>query len=658
MKKYICLILISLVSIFSSCKQVKLKEADKKFAKGEYYDAAEMYRKVYRKIPPKDRDLRAEVAFKTAESFRLINMPIQANSAYANAVRYNYPDSTLSLQYARTLHKTGNYKKAAEMYEQFLESFPRNRFARNGLEGTSLAIVWKANPTPYVVKKMNTFISMRGGEFSPMLLPSEYDQVYFSSSRKESKGEKKSEITGVKNNDIYFSRKDENGEWMKPEHLESAVNTDFDEGVASFNSTGTVMYYTYSPQDSVNSSYSSIYISQRSGGSWGEPRQLKLSRDTMAVYAHPSLTPLGEFLYFVSDLPGGYGGKDIWRANMLGDEVNYIENLGPDINTAGDEMFPYMRDDTTLYFSSDGHPGMGGLDIFKAVYNTSTDRWVIENMKSPVNSEGDDFGITFEGDRERGFFSSNRGEARGWDRIYWFEYPEMNIRIEGYIVDPDDEFVTNATIRVVGNDGANKKFEGRPNGTYNTGGDAGVNYVFLANAEGYLNARMSLSTLSNVADSTYFVDFVMTPINKPVVLENIFFDFDKATLRPESKEGLDELIGLLKLNPNVTIELSAHTDRHGSDEYNDNLSQRRAQAVVNYLISGGIEKDRLTAKGYGKRQPKRVTKAVIKKYKLFTEGDLLDEKYVEQLPPEEQEAADEINRRTEFKVLSITYNME
>ncbi|WP_185154802.1 OmpA family protein [Dysgonomonas sp. 25] len=658
MKKYNYILLVLLLVIGGSCRNAQLKKADEKFAKGEYYDAAELYRKVYRKIPPKERDLRGEVAFKTAESFRLINMPIQANSAYANAVRYKADDNTLPLQYARTLHKTGNYKKAAEMYELFLETSPDNRFARSGLHGTELAQQWKAAPTAYTIKKMNLFMSTRGGEFAPMLLPPDYDQVFFSSSRKESKGDNPSEITGVKNNDIYFSRKDDNGEWMAPEHLESPVNTDFDEGVTSFNAGGTTMYYTYSPQDSVNSSYSSIYISQRAGGSWGAPKQLKLSRDTMAVYAHPSLTPSGEFLYFVSDLPKGYGGKDIWRANMVGDEINYIENLGPEINTAGDEMFPYMRDDTTLYFSSDGHPGMGGLDIFKAVYNQHSGRWEIGNMKYPINSEGDDFGITFEGERERGFFSSNRGEGRGWDRIYRFEYPEENIRIEGYIVDPDDEFVTNATIRMVGNNGTNKKIDGRQNGTYNSSGDIGVNYVFLASAQGYLNARMALNTLPNVADSTYFVDFVMTPINKPVVLENIFFDFDRATLRPESKDGLNELIELLKLNPNVTIELSAHTDRHGSDEYNDNLSQRRAESVVDYLIEGGIAKDRLVAKGYGKREPKKVTKAVIKKYKLFNEGDVLTDAYIEQLPPEEQEIADEINRRTQFRVLSITYNME
>lgn len=659
LKRYSYYILILLVAFLASCKQASLKEADKKFAKGEYYDAAEMYRQVYRKTSPKKRDLRGEIAFRMGESYRLVNMPIQAVSAYTNAERYNAEDSTLFLQFARTLHKTGNYKKAAEQYEAFLQLYPGNQFAVNGIRGTQLAPDWRNHPTRYRVKKMDILTAGRGGEFAPMLLPPEYDQLFFTSNRKEAKGEKVSPITGLKNNDIFFSRKDENNNWMRTEVLESGVNTDYDEGVVSFTSDGTRMYYTYSPQDSINSSYTSIYTSNRSGGSWSEGKILAVGKDSMAVYAHPAITPSGDYLYFVSDLPGGYGGKDIWRARINDDKVSFVENLGPTINTAGDEMFPYMRNDTILYFSSDGHPGMGGLDIFKAAFREKSNQWIIENMRYPINSQGDDFGITFEGEKERGFFSTNRNEGRGYDRIYSFEYPVSQVSIEGYIVDPDDEFVTNATIRVVGNDGTNSKIQGRTNGTYNMEAASGVDYVFLASGEGYLNTRMAQKTVSNIEDSVYLVDFVMTPINKPVVLENIFFDFDKATLRPESKEALDGLIDLLKLNPNVTIELSAHTDRKGTDEYNDNLSQRRAETVVDYLIKGGIEEDRLEAKGYGKRQPKTVTKSIVKKYGFLKEGDTLTENFIlEELPEEHREFADEVNRRIEFKVLSITYNME
>jgi len=651
--------LVFLLPYFSSCKQVKLEDADRKFAQGEYFVAADMYRKIYRKTSAKKRELRGEVALRMAESYRLINYPMRANAAYANAIRYNANDSTLTLQYARSLHKVGDYKQAAGYYNEFLKLFPDNKFAINGLEGTRVAPQWKATPTKYTVKGMELFNSNRG-EFSPMLLPPDYEQIYFTSNRKEAISDTISGITGAKLNDIFMSRKDENGNWMKPEHVESAINTSSDEGVTSFSVEGTSMYYTHTPiLDSLSSTYPTVYVSRRSGGSWGAGTRIDINkRDSTSVYAHPVISSTGEYLYFVSDMPGGYGGKDIWRASMVGDLVESIENLGPDINTAGDEMFPYLRNDSILYFSSDGHVGMGGLDIYKASYHTRTKRWSSENLKSPINSQADDFGITFEGEKERGFFSSNRGDGKGFDHIYSFEYPVIRTVVEGYIVDTDDEFVTKSTIRIVGRDGTNKRFPGKVDGTYTLDVNQGTDYVFLASGENFLNTRMALRTVEMEKDSTYLVDFILTPINKPVVLENIFFDFDKATLRPESKEELDGLIDLLNLNPNVTIELSAHTDRKGTEEYNIKLSQRRAEAVVEYLIAGGIAEDRLTAVGKGKSEPKKVTKAVVKKYDFLEEGEVLTEQFIEQLPPEQQEMADQVNRRTEFKVLSVTYNLE
>lgn len=661
LNKYIYYIfgLLLFLSSFTSCKQVKLEDADRKFAEGQYFDAADMYRQLYRKTSPEKRELRGEIALRMAESYRLINYPARANPAYANAIRYNAGDSTITLQYARSLHKVGDYKQAAAYYEQFLKLFPDNKFALNGLEGTRLATQWKAKPTKYVVKRMELFTSNRG-EFSPMLLPSDYDQVYFTSNRKEAIGDTISGITGAKLNDIFMSRKDENGNWMKPEHVESAINTSSDEGAVSFSVDGSSMYYTHTPiLDSISSTYPAVYVSRRSGGSWNAGIKIDINRrDSTSVYAHPAINSTGDYLYFVSDMPGGYGGKDIWRARMVGELVEFVENLGPDINTAGDEMFPYLRDDNTMYFASDGHVGMGGLDIYKASYNPATKGWMLENLKSPINSYADDFGITFEGDKERGFFSSNRGDAKGFDHIYSFEYPDIKTMVEGYIVDTDDEFVTNSIIRVVGRDGTNKRFPGKVDGTYTLDVSQGTDYVFLASGENYLNTKMSLKTVEMERDSTYLVDFILTPINKPVVLENIFFDFDKATLRPESKEELDGLIDLLNLNPNVTIELSAHTDRKGSEEYNMKLSQRRAEAVVDYLITAGIAPDRLTAVGKGKTEPKTVTKAIVKKYDFLEVGQVLTEEFIDQLPPEQQDMADQVNRRTEFKVLSVTYNLE
>lgn len=638
-----------------SCKSVKLQDADRKFAIGDYYEASNMYRKIYRKIPPKDKELRGTVAYRLAESNRLYNNIASAMPAYVNALRYNPTDTIISLQYARALHKAGNYKQAEKQYKIFLAENPNNVFAQNGLKGVKMAPEMKSNPTKYSVKKMDVMNSRRS-DFSPMFLPPDYDVLYITTNRDDVVGESKSPITGSYNNDLFVVKKDGNGKWMKPETA-GRINTGLDEGIPTFSASGNIMYYTVSNDSADHATNAAIYKSFRADGSWGQGERLSFPADTSYMYAHPALSPDGYSLFFVSDMAGGYGGKDIWRAAMAGDEVSYIENLGPDINTAGDEMFPYVKNDSTLYFSSDGHPGMGGLDIFKATYNKKTKRWTVVNMGYPINSSGDDFGLTFEKDKEAGFFSSNRGDLRGNDHIYSFDYPIIKVGLEGYIVDKDDEFISNAIIRIVGNDGTNQKFNGKPDGTYRYNVDQGVNYVLLASAEGYLNAKMDLKTIVEEKDSTYYVDFVLYSINKPAVLENIFYDFDRAALRDESKKELDDLIALLELNPNVTIELSAHTDRKGTDDYNQKLSQRRAQSVVDYLIDHRIDKDRLTVAGYGKRQPKVVTKSIAKKYDFLKEGDVLSEEFILSLPPDQQEIADQINRRTEFKVLSTTYNL-
>jgi len=371
--------------------------------------------------------------------------------------------------------------------------------------------------------------------------------------------------------------------------------------------------------------------------------------------AHPAVGIDG-YLYFVSDAKGGYGGKDIWRVPLDGIGVTMPENLGPDINTPGDEMFPYMRDDTVLYFSSGGHPGMGGLDIFKAV-GKPDGGWKVENMKSPINSMSDDFGICFEGIDEKGYFSSNRNDARSVDHIYSFELPGIYVKVEGFVLDRDEELIDGATVRMVGKDGSDQRIAVKKDGTYAADVVLGMDYVMMGSAPGYLNQKQTLSVPDEEKNQTFYVDFALASISKPVLIENIFYDFDKATLRPESKDALIELIILLEDNPNVTIELSAHTDRKGTDEYNMNLSQRRAQSVVDYLIAGGIETERLTAVGYGKSVPKIVTKNLAKKYEFFPEAQVLDAAFIETLKPDQQEIADQINRRTEFKVLRTNYRL-
>jgi peptidoglycan-associated lipoprotein len=353
-------------------------------------------------------------------------------------------------------------------------------------------------------------------------------------------------------------------------------------------------------------------------------------------------------------MPGGSGGKDIWRVNLK-ERAGSLENLGEWINTPGDEMFPYMRTDSVLYFASNGHPGYGGLDIFRAEM-TPSGGWSVTNMGTPVNSAADDFGITF-GPGESGFFSSNRGDARGYDHIFSFELPDLKINISGWVLDKDEEPVPNAVIRIIGNDGSNQKQVAKNDGSFSFPLQRGVSYVMQAGAKGFLNAKQEFTSDIAEEDAEYDVDFILASINKPVVVDNIFYDFDRATLRPESKVALDSLAQVLRDNPNVTIEMGSHTDRWGSEAYNLDLSSRRAKSVIDYLISVGIKTDRLQSQGYGKSKPKTITKKLAREYPQFAEGDVLTEEYIANLSDEDKEIADQINRRTEFRVLSIDYKM-
>ena len=650
---YVLFLLI--VSSLYSCKSAKLSDAEEKQRIGEYYEAAAIYRKVYTKTSPKKRDLRGYIAYRMAECNRLINNTAKATSAYMNAIRYDYPDSTVYLRMGQMLQKTGRYPEAIKNYDIYMENDPSNLLAINGIQGCELAPGWKKNPTRYEVRRMDKFNSRRG-EFSPMLAGDKYDQLYFASSRSKDKDAKVSAITGQNNNNLFLVKQDEKGAWLAPVELEDEVNTEYDEGTPSFSPDGNTMYYTYCAQDQEGPRTAEIYISTRSSAKWGKGTRATIVKDSVTALGHPSISPDGKYLYFVSDAVGGFGGKDIFRARVAGNDFGPMENLGEEINTPGDEMFPYVRDSVTLYFASNGHPGMGGLDLFKATQD-STGKWNVENLGAPINSMADDFGITFAGKEERGFFCSNRNDARGYDHIYSFERPTITIFIEGIVNDVDEYPIEDATVRIVGKDGLNVKVPVKKDGTYRVELERDIRYVMMASARGYLNQNYELHTGPEEKNETYIVDFFLSPISKPVVIDNIFYDFDKATLRPESKKALDEMIKMLNDNPNVTIELGAHTDRKGTDQYNERLAQRRAQSVVDYLIAGGIEAARLEAKGYGESVPKTINKKMAKQFDFLKEGDVLTEEFILALPPEQQEIADQINRRTEFKVLRTNYNL-
>ena len=645
-------ILVGLL-LLSSCGGAKLSVADEQMARGEFFDASKTYRKIYNKLTkPEERSLRGEVAWKLAECHRRLNQTARAEAAYQNAIRYGGGDSTAVLRLAQMQQANAKYAAAIKNYEAFLEIKPGDTEAESGLSGSRLGLS-KPSPTRYRVAQPKLFNSSRS-DYAPMFFDKSYDRIYFTTTNEKATGTKKSEITGMKNGDIWTSAKNEKGEWTKPEPVEGELNSDRDEGIVSFSPDGQTMYLTKARREPNASTGVEIFTSTRSDAKWSAPVKFEITSDTISSYGHPAVSPDGRWLYFTSDMPGGQGGKDLWRINLI-ERGGSLENLGEWINTPGDEMFPYMRTDSVLYFASNGHPGLGGLDIFRAEM-TPSGGWNVENLGLPVNSSADDFGITF-GPGESGYFSSNRRDARGYDHIYSFELPDLKINISGWVLDRDEEPVPNAVIRIVGSDGSNQKQIARDDGSFSFPLQRGIDYVMLAGAKGYLNAKQEFKSDSAEEDAEYGVDFILASITKPVVVDNIFYDFDRASLRPESKKALDELAQVLRDNPNVTIEMASHTDRKGSDEYNINLSSRRARSVIDYLISVGIAADRLQSQGYGESRPKTITKKLAREFPIFEEGTVLTPEFIETLEPEQQDIADQINRRTEFQVLSIDYKM-
>ena len=634
-----------------------VKKGDQHFAIGEYFDAAEQYKKAYTNTPAKDRKLRGLRAVKLAECYRRINASQKAIAAYNNIIRYNQADSLTHLRLAQQLMKTGNYRLAEKNFAIAIDTLPNSTITKNGLASAKLAPQWKKNGSAYQVKRENMFNSRRS-DYSPMLAGDDNDRLYFSSTRSQTKGDELSGITGTKTADIFFSQKDEKGKWTKPQTIDTELNSAYDEGACAFSPDGRTMYLTQCSSDPSYPRYAVICTSQRADAIWGKSTPLVISKDTLSSFAHPAVSPDGTWLYFTSDMPGGIGGLDIWRIQLGKDGViGGVENLGRPINTEGDEMFPTFRPNGDLYFSSNGHPGMGGLDIFIAKRSADGKNIDIEHPGYPLNSEADDFGMTFEGLKNQGFFSSNRGDARGWDHIFSFYNPEIVQTVTGWVYEKDGYELPAAIVYMVGNDGTNLKLNVKGDGSFTQQIKPGVDYVLLGTCKGYLNHQVQLTVEPTNESCDTVLQFPLASIMAPVLIDNIFYDFDQATLRPESMTSLDELVKLLNENPNVTIELSAHCDYKGSAAYNKQLSQRRAESVVKYLIEKGIAHDRLTPVGYGKDKPKTIKKKVAEKYPFLKADDVLTEEYIKSLKPDEQEISNQLNRRTEFRVLRTTYHL-
>lgn len=653
---YILLIFI----LLSACgtPERSIKRGDAAMAIGEYCEAAAQYKKGYSRIPPTDRKRRGEVAYKMGDAFRRYGNTARALGAFRNAARYGQNDTLTQFYIGELLRMQGDYRGAEKAYQTYLDSFPSDERARQMLQSLSEATGIKERGSAYTVK-METMFSGSRSDYAPAYNGDEATTLYFSTTRPAVTGSDLSGITGMKPGDIYMVRKDEKGKWKSPEPVEGGLNTENDEGATAFSSDGKTMYLTVCRTDPQYPRMAEIWTSQRADAGWGKPAALKITADTLSSYAHPAPSPDGRWLYFTSDMPGGYGGTDLWRARMDAHGVGSIENLGPEINTEGNECFPAFRPSGELYFSSDGRtPSLGGLDLYRAKQDTITEHWTVVHLPAPMNSPADDFGITFEGWHNRGYFSSNRSTGgRGWDKIYSFSYPEVLQTVKGWVYEQDGYELPEALVYIVGNDGTNEKLSVKSDGSFEMAVTPGVDYLLLATCKGYLNFRNNLHADSLEVEHQHVLQFPLPSINVPVLVRNVFYEFDKADLTPESTAALDRLTNMLKENPNVTIELAAHCDYRGNDDYNLRLSQRRAESVVRYLTEHGIEAERLTAKGYGETIPKIVNKKLLETYPFLHEGDTLTVPYILALPADQQEVCNALNRRTEFRVLRTTYGL-
>ena len=649
----IVIISAALSATSTSCRSTSTATADAQLERGEYYEAQRSYRKVYNKLTGRNqRQQRADIAVRIARCHMKLNQPARASQMLRNAMRYRTDDTGLRLMLAKSLQQEGKHADALKAYKDYIEAGGNVKEAATGMAGCRLALA-DGTATRYRVTRAKT-LNMNRSDYSPTFAGHDFDRIYFTSTNRYSVGTATSGITGQKNGDIWMADRNERGEWTRPEPAEGSINSINDEGTPSFSPDGQTMYFTRARQEATEHTGLEIWVSHRSDARWSEPEPLEIvETDSLYNFAHPAVSPDGRWLYFASDMPGGYGGYDLWRVNL--DRGGKPMNLGDRVNTPADEVFPYVRDDSTFYFSSDGHPGLGGLDIFKAS-KTDTGNWTVSNMLAPLNSPADDFSIVF-GDGESGFFSSGRGDTRGYDHIYEFELPELHITLAGYVTDTEEYAVAGAVLRLVGDDGTDRRIRTRDDGSFDFTLNRGVRYAMLAAAEGFLNARQEFTTDTTAEDALYEVAFTLAPVNRPMVVENIFYDYNKATLRPESRLALDSLATVMRENPTITIELSAHTDRIGSDSYNLPLSERRARAVTDYLINeAGIDSRRLSSKGYGKARPMTVTPRLARLFPQFQEGTSLTPEFIVSLDnDDDRNAADQINRRTEFEITSVDF---
>tara|TARA_B100001758_G_scaffold143421_1_gene123516 strand:+ start:9019 stop:11022 length:2004 start_codon:yes stop_codon:yes gene_type:complete len=648
---FIFLFAISSSDVYAQKKSRKMKKADFAFSLEEYSKAAELYKKAYKKT--KNRAVKAEIIFKQAECYRMSGNIKRAESYYKRAIKAKYPNIIVYLRYADVLRMQGDYEDAVIQYTKYIQLNPVDVRGEMGLKSCNFALKWKDVPTRYKVELMPV-VNSRFSDYSPAFGNGEYSELYFTSSREGGLTNKTDARTGEPFSDVWFSKINKKGAWSRPVVMEEPINTEGNEGSVFLNKRGTAMYLTQCKVEKKKDLGCGIYVSQRKGKIWGAAQLVQIKVDSNTTVGHPSLSADETIMIFSSDLSGGYGGKDLWmsvkeKRNRWSDPIN----LGPLVNTPRDEMFPFLAADGVIYFASNGHVGMGGFDIYKTSQNENGAYILPVNLKSPVNSSGDDFSFIVEDSGERGYFTSNRSGGKGGDDIYQFELPPLELSVQGIVTDSKTgAIMTGVKVQLIGSDGVANEAETDNTGQYKFKLEPLTSYEIIVNVEGYLTKVVRETTEGVISNKKFIIDLNVDPIKKEIILPLIKYDFNKYDLREESIIDLDELAEALLDNPNVVIELKSHTDYVGSTSQNIKLSQKRAEICVNYLISKGIDSGQLIAKGMGEQEPF----VIEEKDGRFKVGDVLTESYIRKIRfKKNKEKANQYNRRTSFKVLREDY---
>ncbi|HEU4717234.1 MAG TPA: OmpA family protein [Bacteroidia bacterium] len=647
-----------------------IRDADRAFESQQYFNASELYKKGMAKI--KNKQEKARITYQIAECYRYMNDWKQAESWYGKAIKAKYTNDKMYLYYAEAKKINKKYDEAITAFQDYQKMVPSDPAGENGIKSSELAQKWIDNPTRWVVENMAQ-INSKDYDFCPTFSDKKHTSLIFTSKREGQTGSKIDPVSGTLYSDLFETKVDKNGKWSSPSTIQGSVNTAIaNEGASCVNKKGDKIYFTRCDQQKKKWITCKIYVSAHKGNSWDVPELIDFGLDAATLdsfnFRHPTVSADDQVMVFSSDMTGCMGGihSDLWMSTYDKKSKKWQKpvNLGPTINTEGREGFPYISESGDLYYSSDGLLGMGGLDIFKAPKTDAKDwKWgTPENLMYPMNSPGDDFGIVFDGKKEKGYLTSNREGTKGVDDIWSFYLPPLVFHLNGVVTDckyGPSVTVQNATVRLVGSDGSALEVQTDATGKYHFDLLPEVSYIVTVfsdgkatstKANGYLNLpdkdKGKFTTVGEMQSKDFTLDFCLVPQEDEIRFPAVLYDLGKATLRPESKDSLNFLYQTLIDNPTIIIEIGSHTDSRGSNASNQKLSQARAQSCVDYLVNEKhIPKDRLVAHGYGEERPLRLP-----------DGTVLTDKYImSKKTKEEQEALHQLNRRTAFKVLSWDY---